>query len=289
MNYTIKSELLTVTVSDLGAELKSVLSKDGHEYIWGADERYWAGSAPILFPLCGRILDNKYTVLGKEYSMKIHGFARKCVFDVTEHSESTITLRLTESEATLLEYPFNFELLAKYAVSGNTLDVSFTVKNTNDKELPYMLGWHPGFNLEGTNAINSFNLEFEGKKSFTVYPLQNGGFVRPYGEEYFIENERLPLDEDELRDTGTLIFVGTGDKTRLCSPVAPHAIDFSWSANLPYFCLWKADNSDARYICLEPWSDVPADGVTPENFDTRKMSHLASGEQEAYCYNIKFF
>ena len=86
-----------------------------------------------------------------------------------------------------------------------------------------------------------------------------------------------------------MIFVGTGDKTRLSSPEAKHSLDFSWSKNLPYFCIWKDDNSEARFICLEPWSNVPSGGDAPENFDTRKMSRLGTGESETYSYNVKFF
>ena len=289
MNYEIKSNTLTVTVSDKGAELRSVKGADGHEYIWCADERYWRDSAPVLFPICGRILDNKYTADGKEYAMKSHGFAKKCVFEVVEKSESGVKMRLVPNEVTRAEYPFDFELTANFTVKDNILEVSFTVKNTGDAILPYMLGWHPGFTLEGDGAIGNFALDFEGKDSLTWYPLQNGPFVRPYGEEYAIENQRYALNEEEIYANDTMIFVGTGDKTRLSSPEAKHSLDFSWSKNLPYFCIWKDDNSEARFICLEPWSNVPSGGDAPENFDTRKMSRLGTGESETYSYNVKFF
>lgn len=289
MNYEIKNTILTVTVSDKGAELFSVKGADGHEYIWQGDERYWKDRAPVLFPVCGRILDNKYTTGGKEYSMKSHGFAKKCVFEVVEKSDTSLKMRLIPNEITKAEYPFDFELTADFKLNGSALDVSFTVKNTGDKALPYMLGWHPGFTLEGDGAINNFKLDFEGKDSLIWHPLQNGPFVRPEGENYALENQRYALNEEEIYANDTMIFVGTGDKTKLYSPDAKHSVEFSWSENLPYFCVWKDDHSKARFICLEPWSGVPADGVTPENFDTRKMSRLSKGESETYSYNVKFF
>lgn len=289
MNYEIKSGSLTVTVSDRGAELRSVKGYDGHEYIWCADERYWGDSAPVLFPICGRILDNKYTAGGKEYAMKSHGFAKKCVFEVVKQGESSIRMRLTPNEVSKAEYPFDFELTADFEVKDNSLDVSFTVKNTGNVTLPYMLGWHPGFSLEGDGDIGNFVLDFDGKDSLIWHPLQNGPFVCPEGQEYALTNQRYALNEEEIYANDTMIFVGTGDKTRLSSPDAKHSLEFSWSKNLPYFCIWKDDNSEARFICLEPWSGVPADGITPENFDERVMSRLAKEEAETYCYNVKFF
>lgn len=289
MTYEIRSKKLTVTINDKGAELFSVKGSDGHEYIWQGDERYWKDRSPVLFPVCGRILDNKYTTGGKEYSMKSHGFAKKCVFDVVEKCEDSIKLRLIPNDITKAEYPFDFELTADFKVDQNALAVSFTVKNTDEKVLPYMLGWHPGFTLEGDGAIGNFKLDFEGKDTLTWHPLQNGPFVRPVGEDYALKNRQYALNEEEIYANDTMIFVGTGDKTKLSSPDAKHSVEFAWSKNLPYFCVWKDDNSEARFICLEPWSGVPADGITPENFDKRAMSRLAPGESETYTYTVKFF
>ncbi len=287
MDYILKNKKITVSVSDKGAELRSVKGADGNEYIWSADAKYWKDSAPVLFPICGQILDKKYTAGGKEYHMNGHGFAKKSVFEVVEKSESSVTMKLSQSEATLAEYPFDFELICEFKIEDNSLCADFTVKNTGEVILPYMLGWHPGFALEGNCPIGDFLLDFEGKSSLIWYPLQNGCFVRPYGEPYGI-NGSYALNEEEIYKNDTMIFVGTGDKTRLYSDKTPHAIDFSWSENLPYFCVWKNDNSDARFICLEPWSDVPSTGDIPENFDERKMSRLAPGASEKYSYSLKF-
>ena len=287
MIYTIKSDLLTVQLNDAGAELYSAKGADGHEYIWNGDERYWKDRAPLLFPTCGRLLENKFVYGGKEYAMRSHGFAKKCVFEVVSKEESKIVFKLSENEMTLNEYPFNFELYAEYEVSGNTLDARFTVKNTDEKLLPYMFGWHPGFMLDGSGAIGDFTLDFDGKTNLEWHPLQNGPFVNPNGKDYAIDG-KYALCEKEIYENDTMIFVGTGDKTRLTSPDTKYAVEFAWSKNLPYFCIWKDDNSDARFICLEPWSHVPADGVTPENFETRTMARLESGKSESYTYTVKF-
>ena len=85
-----------------------------------------------------------------------------------------------------------------------------------------------------------------------------------------------------------MIFTSHKNKLRMCADGNSYALDFAWSGNLPYLCIWKDEFNAAKFICLEPWSAVPADGVTPENFDTRAMNRLDSGKSETYTYTIKF-
>jgi len=48
----IKNSDLTVKIAKKGAEIKSIL-RGGVEYMWSADPKFWAQSAPIMFPMCG--------------------------------------------------------------------------------------------------------------------------------------------------------------------------------------------------------------------------------------------
>ena len=64
MIYFIENDYLFVKVSSRGAELTSIKNKDnGVEYLWQGDEKYWAGQAPVMFPICGRLYEGKYTYL----------------------------------------------------------------------------------------------------------------------------------------------------------------------------------------------------------------------------------
>ena len=121
MIHTIKSGKLTAQIDDFGAELVSAVGADGYEYIWDGKE-HWHHHAPVLFPTCGRLLENKFVYGGKEYAMKSHGFAKRCVFEVVSKEAAKITLKLSQNELTLSEYPFNFELYAEYEVSGDKLE-----------------------------------------------------------------------------------------------------------------------------------------------------------------------
>ena len=70
MDYQLKNNFLTVTLSDKGAEIQSVKDvNSGREYMWQADPEIWGRHAPILFPVVGRLKDDQYTYDGKTYHM----------------------------------------------------------------------------------------------------------------------------------------------------------------------------------------------------------------------------
>ena len=288
MIHELKSNKLTVKISELGAELKSA-SAGAVEYMWSGDPKYWEDTAPVLFPVCGRLLDSTYTVGGKKYTMNAHGFAPKSLFVPTLIDKNRLVLTLSENEDTLKEYPFSFTLTADYTLDSDTLSAVFTVKNNSDKTMPYMFGWHPGFALpkEGGDIVD-FRVKMPGKTNLMWHKLQHGCFANPVAVNYEIKNEEYPLREEEIYENDTMIFVGTGNSTELYSPKCNHKITLAFSENLPYYCIWKETDANARFICLEPWSGIPNDGVTPENFDTRKMSRLLPGESETYSYTVKF-
>lgn len=291
MIYSLKSENLTVDINSIGAEVISVLDKKGHEYIWSGES--WRDHAPLLFPVCGRLLENKYTYGGVEYSMSGHGFAKASEFEVVENSDSKITFRLCDSEETRAIYPFSFQLVAEYTLSDSKLDASFTVKNTDNAVMPYMFGWHPGFTLAGDSDIGSFCIDFMGECYPKMHPLRmlNGNptpFLGGSVIDFKLDGGIFALDEDLIYSNDTLILTDTLNKATLFSPNTDKRLCLSYSNNLPYFCIWKSSKANSRFICLEPWSDVPADGITPECFETRKMSRLAPSSEEKYTYSVIF-
>ena len=147
MNYILKNEFLTVTISDIGGETLSILDKGGKEYMWRADPEIWKDRAPLLFPICGQIKDETYTYGGKSYHLKGHGFLPKLPLTATEHTDTRLVLSAKESAFTLEKYPFAFDITIVYSLIGKKLLMEATVKNTDEKVLPFMFGGHPGLSL----------------------------------------------------------------------------------------------------------------------------------------------
>lgn len=289
MNYMLKNGKMQIIVSTLGAELKSVRGNDSYEYMWQGDARYWSDTSPVLFPICGRLLDSKYTYGGVEFDLGGHGFAYSNRFEVVKSSEDELILSFKSSEETKKAYPFDFELAAKYKIEGNTLYATFNVTNTSGQTMPYMFGWHPGFNLECENGstISDFTLDYGKTVEVDWYPLENG-WVNATPVKYQFDSPTVPLNEELIYKYDTLIYQGTENKVTLSSKKEKHSVDMSWSDNLPYLCIWKEPTDKARFICIEPWSSIPGDGSRPECFDDRKMDRLAKGESCTYSYTVTF-
>ena len=80
----LENEYLRVEFSTLGGALTSIKDKDGVEYLWQGNPEYWGGQAPVLFPICGSVRNDKvmFKKAGKEIWGQIprHGLVRKSEF-----------------------------------------------------------------------------------------------------------------------------------------------------------------------------------------------------------------
>lgn len=289
-NCSIKNEHYTIAVSTLGAELISVKAADGFEYMWQNTKDFWESHAPLLFPVCGRLKGQKYTYDGIEYPMELHGFIKDSEFAVASKEGGHITMTFSSNAESKKIYPFDFNIIANYELRGEELIFTLKITNTGKVDMPYMFGWHPGFNLpSGTSLdINDYRIDFgENINELNWYPLQNGAFACPDSKRYPLSDNAYQLSEEEIYKNDTMIFTAHENKLKLYAEGYPYLLEMSWSKNLPYLCVWKDEFNEAKYICLEPWSDAPNDGVAEENFNTRRMQRLPAGESETYTYTLR--
>ena len=59
MKYYLENEYLALTFDTLGATLTSIKNPLGLEYLWQGDPKYWSSQAPVLFPICGSLREDK--------------------------------------------------------------------------------------------------------------------------------------------------------------------------------------------------------------------------------------
>ena len=287
MIYTIKNEQLTVEVDSFGAQMMSVRSSLGYEYMWQGRE-WWHDRCPILFPTCGNCPTKKYYYRGEEYKLPIHGIAMYREFKLIRQDETSLLFSLESDGETRQQYPFDFELLAEFTLSGKTLTFSLTPKNTGDNVMPYMVGWHPGFNLWGNDAIGSFYVDFGSGDNVAWYPIPESRIISKYAQPHALDGGRYYLNEDEIYTNDTMIFENYPTSFSLCDGSGNARISMSVSNNLPFFCIWKEPHSEARFICLEPWNNIFNSDGTTEDLEKKKMARLAPGETETYSYKVSF-
>lgn len=291
MNYTIKNELYTVTVNSLGAEMISIKSAKHGELVWqNPENKFWKNHAPLLFPTCGRLKDARYSYGGKIYDMPSHGFIGKVEFKPKRVESNLIILETVSNDETKKIYPFDYIFTARYELIGEKIIFSVTIENCGKEILPYMFGWHPGFILPTDNEmdIEDYAFDFLGVDTLNWTKLQNGPFACPNAVPYALKDGKYTLCENEIYENDTMIFTGHKNEIVLSAEKSPYSIKMSWSENLPYLCIWKDPDNAAKYLCIEPWSNVPNNGVDDEVFETRKMTRLAPGKKDEYSYTLEF-
>ena len=290
MLYTIENSKIKVTITDMGAEMTSlVLKKTGTEYLWQADPEYWTGHAYNLFPICGRLWDGKYTYQGKTYEMNLHGFARKTEYTVAEQKDDEITFRLTDSEVTYAQYPFHFELLLTQSLDGASVKTTFKVNNKDEKELIFAIGGHPGFNVplaEG-ETFEDYTMSFSEKceprqlcMSETCYYLND---TKPFkvrcGKSFKLSHDLFDNDAVFLTDIAPAVTLKSG--------VSKHFVKVSYPG-MKYVGFWHKPKTEAPYVCIEPWISIPADDGKVDDLETKRdMLRLAPGAVYEQSFDIE--
>lgn len=252
--FTINNDTLEVSINLLGAELSSIKSNN-KEYLWQGDKAYWHEQSPILFPIVGKLKNDKYYYNGIEYNMKFHGFARKEQFSVVNKDNRSITLSLKTNKSIKEQYPFNFELQIRYTIKNNSLEVAYNVINLSKIEPMYFsIGAHPGFicPIEKTHKRNEYELVFDKKVSPNSLD-KSGGLFNDRQTQYFKEEGVLKLT-DTTFNKGALVFKPNpfNKATLVHKPTGKSYLSVTFKG-FPYLGIWSARKPDTPFVCIEPW------------------------------------
>lgn len=248
MVYSAENSKFTFAVKEMGAELNSLKSKEtGIEYIWCGNTDIWYGQSPILFPIIGRLLDDKYTLDGKEYTMEKHGIVRKKPFTLVEKTEDSLTFIQTDDEASLKNYPYKFELRVKFQLTECGLKVTHTVTNKNDTVMYYSFGAHPGFNCE----IDDY-LEFNKDTSLLTERIDHDSILIDDTFPVTMDGNKVELTKDLFVEDALILSTFNTDSISIKSNSHNRVVKFDF--NSPFLGIWAKPN--APYVCLEPWWGV---------------------------------
>jgi galactose mutarotase-like enzyme len=104
----IASPVLTAEVGARGAELVALATGQGRPLLWYGDPAWWSGRSPLLFPIVGKVRDDRLLVNGRGYEMPQHGFARRMDFTLLQADPASCVFELRANPETLRCYPFSF-------------------------------------------------------------------------------------------------------------------------------------------------------------------------------------
>jgi len=291
MLITIQNEHISLTVDTRGAQMMSIRSASGCEYLWQGDPQYWKDRAPTLFPFIGRLTEGSCRVNGKRYLMGIHGFAAASEFTCTEQSGDKLVLTLFSNAETRAQYPFDFSFCVTYALQGSTVAVTYSVRNESCETMPFGIGGHPGFRVplaEG-EVFEDYCLEFSSecqpdRVGFTQQ-VYLSGVDMPYSLE---KARRLPL-RHSLFDEDAIIPKNMAREVTLRSQRSGKGVTVSYPG-MPYVGFWHWPKTDAPYVCIEPWSSLPARQDVVEELTCKSdLVQLPAGKTYENTWTITVF
>lgn len=253
--HILKNDVLTVEVSEHGAELHSI-RKGATEYLWQADPKFWARHSPVLFPIVGSVWDKLYRVDGKIYELGQHGFARDMDFVKVEGNDTEVFYRLESNDETLKKYPWPFRLEIGYKLKGNAIEVIWRVYNPGTEEMYFQIGAHPAFYYPDydpeTDERGYFSFDrSEGLECIRIMEKGCVDAVTKYPLE-IPQDGLLPLRKDTFDVIDTIML-----QDSQIGRVTLHRNDgtpwLSLKFTAPVVGLWSPPTKNAPFICIEPW------------------------------------
>ncbi|MEN3745899.1 aldose 1-epimerase family protein [Sphingomonas sp. HF-S3] len=276
---------LTACINPLGAELSSLTDADGHQLMTDANPIYWSGRAPLLFPIVGRLMDDRYRVNGREFALPQHGFARRQPFVLVEQSDSSARFRLTDSEATRAVYPFAFTLDAVFTLDDATLSIDITVTNSGDVPMPASFGFHPAFAwpLPWGGAKEDHRITFAADEPGELSAIVKGGWIAPEGWPSPLDGRVLHLD-DALFERDALIWNPVVSQSVRYDAGQGPALEVGFP-DTPALGIWTKPG--AHFVCIEPWHGI-ADpiGFDGEIWDKPGMLRFEPGQSRSFTMRV---
>lgn len=271
-----------------GAMLNS-LNKNNTEYLWQGDAKYWAGQAPVCFPITGVLPNGEMEAFGKRCTMKRHGVARINPFVVLEQHKNSVTFVQRSDENTKRDFPFDYELKIKYTINGDTVTNEYIVTNTGEDKLPFVIGGHPAFNCPLTNGekFEDYKVVFDKNISkpclrpdhhtglvnvFEKFDEMHGGDTLSLVHELFEEKDALIFENCEAKSATLIGKSGKGVK-----------IEFQDMNNL---LIWSAVGN-APFVALEPWTGLASCNDEDGLFEHKRgMTVLEKDETASFKFKI---
>ncbi|MEH3107536.1 MAG: aldose 1-epimerase family protein [Sphingomonas fennica] len=252
---TIGDGGLAATIDPQGAQLLRLTDRDGRDLLWDGDPAWWAGRAPILFPVIGLMAGGGYNLGGERFAMTKHGFARDRRFAVAALSERMALFRLTDDAETRVLWPFAFTLDLLFEVAGEALTVTATIADTGDRAMPASFGFHPAFRwpLPYGAPRDRHRIVFETAEPDPIRRIGPDGLLRPDPVPSPVAGDTLVPDDALFVDDALILDAVRSRRLVYGADGTPQiAVRFEGA---PVLGIWTKPG--APFLCIEPWAGLP--------------------------------
>ncbi len=250
---------------------------------------YWKRHSPVLFPIVGKLKKNRTLIGGRTYEIMQHGFARDLDFEPITKLNNFHSYVLKSNKYTLTRYPYDFELYNTYRSEENKLTTIYKVVNTGLINLPFGIGGHPAFKIDGEELKKGhYYLEFEEEeeKIHFLY-LVDGLIGTEYAKNRIINKKYITIDSHTFDDDALIMKGIKSNKISLKNYATNRTVLTMDFTGFPYLAIWSKPN--APFICIEPWYST-ADTVKASGVFTQKQDIISLKPNDSFeCkYTVEF-
>lgn len=289
--FKIENSKMAVEVKQLGAELRSLYSKETQrEYLWQPDPVVWQYQSHVMFPNIAWVSGSRVIIEGREYPLMMHGFVKDMLFTPAIQESGRLLLEVKATADTRRHFPYKFRLQIDHILEDDELRQVYHVVNEDDKPFSFALGTHPGFYCPivlGERA-DDYVLHFDTPQTLYKCVCDPTTSLCTDEWELFAENSTdIPL-HDHFFDNGAAITKGyTTDIMTLLSKKSGRFMQLKFTG-FPYVSLWSIANR-LSYICIEPWCGLP-DYLETDHVWEHKRGNFSVDAGEAFervmCYKL---
>lgn len=272
MVYEISNGLFTASIQDLGAELTSVRSADGTEFIFQPSE-LWAGQAKTLFPNVGLAKDDYALIRGRKYPMHQHGFLKDCVMDVAEHTKSSITFVLESDDYTAQFVPYFFSVYIRFCLEENHLTQTFRIVNEESEELYFGLASHTGFCTDPDSYV-----DFMGNSDIYEVCRREMKYLTGERKTFPTEDGILPVSPKYYSQGARILDNFSKKKLTLVNPNLKTSVEIEFH-DFDRITLWSTPDAKT-VLCMMPWLALPDYEDTNHIFEQKPGNVCVKGHSE---------
>ena len=219
--------------------------------------------------------------------MNPHGLLRKSQFTLVDKTCKKMTFAYSANDDTFARYPFKFVFTVEYSLCKNSLSVTYSVKNVGKEKMYFGLGGHPGFNVPFDGGkFEDYYIETATKVTPKRLTLSENYLMSGNSVDYPLENGKVMRLRHDMFDNDAVILEGAGNEVTLKSDKTKKSVTVKFP-NMPFVGFWHAVKTDAPYVCIEPWENLPSvDGKVEKLTDKRNIGSLGADETYNSTINI---
>lgn len=290
---TIASDVLQVQIDELGAQMTSIFHRNKKlEYLWQRDAAIWGSSAPVVFPVIGKLEGLQYRLHGNKYTMRSNGILRYEHIPVHAQGKNFVEFLFVNQEETKKQYPFDCRVLLRYEVQDCQITVTATIFNDDSNMLYYNYAGHPGFRipLYPDEHCDDYYIEFKERETMDIYEVCESGQLLDKRTPFFYDEHRFFIRKN-LFQKEALAFIHPESKQIAIKSLTNDCSITMDMEGFDHVGIWSPYIPDRplSFLCIEPWvGHTDFARYEGEFMERDGIATLQPKDSRQHCYSMKF-